>query len=46
MLVNIWKSTYSGQVYEIPVEEDSVPQYGGWELLGTVTRPDPNHPKD
>ncbi len=46
MLMNIWKSTYTGNTYEIPVEQDYVPQFGGWEFIGTVNRPDPNRPKD
>ena len=36
--VNIWRSTYSGQVYEMPV--DWLPDYGGWELVATELRED------
>lgn len=33
--VNIWKSVYSGEIYKMPV--DWMPQFGGWELIGTET---------
>ena len=36
--VNIWKSTPSGMVYEMPT--DWLPRFGGWELLGTEERPE------
>jgi len=36
MKVNLWKSTYSGQVYEMPL--DWLPQFGGWELIGTIEK--------
>ena len=34
--VNLWKSIYSGQVYEMPL--DWMPQFDGWELIGTITK--------
>lgn len=36
MKVNLWKSIYTGKVYEMPV--DWVPQFGGWELVGTIEK--------
>ena len=33
---NLWKSTYTQQTYEMDV--DWMPQFGGWELIGTITR--------
>jgi hypothetical protein len=36
--VNIWRSTYSEQVYEMPV--DWIPSYDGWELVATELRED------
>lgn len=33
---NIWKSVYTNIVYEMPV--DWLPQFGGWELIGTIER--------
>ena len=33
---NLWKSIYTGQIYEAPIEW--MPQYGGWELIGTITK--------
>ena len=33
---NLWKSVYSGQVYEMPL--DWLPQFGGWELIGTIEK--------
>ena len=35
-LVNLWKSTLSGVVYEMPV--DWLPQFGGWDLVGTIEK--------
>ena len=35
-LYNIWKSIPTGCTYEMPV--DWMPQFGGWELVGTVLR--------
>lgn len=32
--MNLWKSIYSGATYM--AETDWFPQYGGWELVGTV----------
>ena len=32
---NLWKSVYTGVIYEMP--EDFLPKFGGWELVGTVT---------
>lgn len=31
---NLWKSTYTNEVYKMPI--DWMPQFGGWELIGTV----------
>jgi len=38
MLINLWKSTLSGAVYEMPA--DWLPAKGmmGWELIGTIQR--------
>lgn len=36
MKVNLWKSVYTGKVYKMPV--DWVPQFGGWELVGTIEK--------
>jgi len=36
MMMNLWKSTLSGVVYEMPA--DWLPQFGGWELVGTVQK--------
>lgn len=36
MMMNLWKSTLSGVVYEMPT--DWLPQFGGWELVGTVQK--------
>lgn len=36
--VNLWKSIYSEQVYEMPL--DWMPKFGGWELVGTITKAD------
>ena len=33
---NLWRSTLSGQVYEM--ELDWLPRFGGWELIGTICR--------
>ena len=33
---NIWRSTYTNQTYEMPT--DWVPQFGGWELIGSIVR--------
>jgi len=34
---NLWKSTMSNTVYEMPVEEGT-PKFGGWELVGTIEK--------
>jgi hypothetical protein len=34
MKVNLWKSIYTGKIYEMPV--DWIPQFDGWELVGTI----------
>lgn len=34
--VNLWKSVYTNKVYEMPL--DWMPQFGGWELIGTVEK--------
>jgi len=36
MKMNLWRSTYTGEIYEMPL--DWMPKYGGWELIGTVTK--------
>ena len=34
--VNIWRSTMTGQEYEMPV--DWLPKFGGWDLIATEQR--------
>lgn len=34
--VNLWKSTITGAVIEAPL--DFLPQFGGWLLIGTITK--------
>ena len=36
MKMNVWKSIYTGEVYEMPM--DWMPKFGGWELIGTVEK--------
>lgn len=36
MKKNLWKSVYTGNVYEMPV--DWMPKFAGWELVGTVKK--------
>lgn len=36
MKYNLWKSIYTGCIYEIPA--DVLPKFGGWELVGTIIR--------
>lgn len=36
MKVNLWKSTLTNQVYEMPI--DWLPKFGGWELVGTIEK--------
>lgn len=36
MKMNVWKSIYTGEVYEMPM--DWMPQFEGWELIGTVEK--------
>ena len=36
MKMNLWKSTLSGVVYEMPI--DWLPQFGGLELVGTIEK--------
>lgn len=36
ILVNLWKSTITGNTYEAPI--DFLPQFGGWELVGTIEK--------
>lgn len=36
MKVNLWKSVYTGQIYEAPA--DWLPKFGGWELVGTIIK--------
>lgn len=31
--MNIWKSLYSGEIYEMP--KDWLPKFDGWVLIGT-----------
>lgn len=33
---NLWKSTITNTIYEMPI--DWVPQFGGWELIGTIKK--------
>ena len=33
MLINIWKSTLTNTVYEMPA--DWLPKFDGWQLIGT-----------
>ena len=34
MKYNLWRDTYSGNIVKVPA--DIIPQFGGWELVGTV----------
>lgn len=34
--VNLWKSTLTNVVYEMPI--DWLPQFSGWELVGTIVK--------
>ena len=36
MKVNLWKSEYTNEVYEMPT--DWMPQYDGWQLIGTIEK--------
>ena len=36
MKINLWKSTLTNQVYEMPI--DWLPAFGGWELVGTIEK--------
>lgn len=36
MMMNVWKSEYTDQMYEMPV--DWMPQYDGWTLVGTIEK--------
>lgn len=36
MKYNLWKSTYTNKVYEMPT--DWLPNFGGWELVGTIEK--------
>lgn len=36
MKYNLWKSVYSGEIYEMPI--DWLPKFGGWELIGTIEK--------
>lgn len=36
MKKNLWKSTISNKVYEMPT--DWIPEFGGWELVGTIEK--------
>ena len=33
---NLWMSVYTGKIYEM--ETDWLPQFGGWELVGTIEK--------
>lgn len=35
VVVNVWKSVYTGCLYEMPTEW--LPKFGGWELVDTLT---------
>lgn len=34
--INIWRSTITDTVIEVPV--DFLPKFDGWELIGTITK--------
>ena len=34
--INLWRSTITGTVVEAPV--DFIPQFDGWELIGTIVK--------
>lgn len=36
MKYNLWKSTCTNEVYEMPA--DWLPNFGGWELVGTIEK--------
>lgn len=36
MKVNIWKSIYTGCLYEMPI--DWLPKFGGWQLVATIEK--------
>lgn len=36
MKVNVWRSIYSGNTYEMPI--DWLPSYSGWELIATIEK--------
>ena len=36
MKKNLWKSELTGAIYEMPI--DWMPEFGGWTLLGTVSK--------
>lgn len=35
-MMNLWYSDHTGNTYEMPV--DWIPQYDGWQLVGTVEK--------
>ena len=35
-LMNLWKSTFSGITYQMPIDWMPAPQFGGWELIATI----------
>ena len=37
-LFNLWKSTYTGKVYELPADYMPSVMYGGWEIIGTIEK--------
>ena len=36
MKVNVWRSIYTGNEYEMPL--DWLPEFEGWELVRTITK--------
>lgn len=39
MKYNLWKSTYTNKVYEMPIDWlPDFPDFGGWELVGTIEK--------
>lgn len=37
---NLWKSLYTGCVYEMPLDFLPDPRAKGWELVGTIEKED------
>lgn len=38
--VNLWESEYTKVIYEFDAKTDVVPQFGGWNLIGTILKED------